>query len=65
MRLKKRLAKKFVARKTSKALDSASWMAKTQAKVVFIAVATALTHKLIQKAADKYPKLRFLEQKNL
>jgi hypothetical protein len=62
MNLKKDLSKKIFSKKSSKALNGASWMFKTEAKVVFTAVATALTHKLLQKAAHKYPKLRFLEQ---
>lgn len=64
MNFKKALKKKLFSKKPSSKLSSASWMLETQAKVVFTALATALTHKLIQKAAHKYPKLSFLEQGN-
>lgn len=62
MNFKKGLSKKIFHKKSSQTLNGASWMFKTEAKVVFTALATALTHKLLQKAAQKYPKLRFLEQ---
>jgi hypothetical protein len=64
MNLKKGLTKKLFSKKTSSKFSGASWMLKTEAKVVFTALATAVTHKLIQKAAHKYPKLSFLEQGN-
>jgi hypothetical protein len=64
MRNRKKMAKRYVARKSTQALDSASWMAKTQVKVILTALATAFAHKLIHKAAEKYPKLSFLETKD-
>ena len=46
--------------KTSKSL---SWMAKTQAKVLFTAVATGLAYTLIRKTVSKYPRLKIIESK--
>ena len=46
--------------KTSKSL---SWMAKTQAKVLFTAVASGLAYTLIHKAVSKYPRLKIIESK--
>ena len=62
MNLKKGLTTKIFPKKSSRAFNGASWMFKTEGKVIFTALATALTHKLIQKVAQKYPRLRFLEQ---
>jgi hypothetical protein len=46
--------------KTSKSL---TWMAKTQAKVLFTAVATGLAYNLIRKTVAKYPRLKVIESK--
>ena len=46
--------------KTSKSL---SWMAKTQAKVLFTAVATGLAYTLIHKTVAKYPRLKIIDSK--
>ena len=47
MRIRKYVAKRYVARKSTQALDSAGWMAKTQVEFIFTVLATALAHKLI------------------
>lgn len=54
---------KYRAKKSAK--KSASWMAKTEAKILFTAVATIATHKLLKKVAKTYPGLRFLEPKKI
>lgn len=59
MKLTKSLSKKRFSPKKSRALP---WMLKTEAKIVYTALASAFTHKLLQKTAQKYPKLKFLEQ---
>ena len=61
MYLKYKLAKKMFNKKSSRARDSANWMIKTQAQIVFATLASAITEKVIHKAAHKYPKLGFLE----
>ncbi len=55
------MIKKYLAKKAAK--KSASWMARTQAKVLFTAVATIATHKLLKKTARKFPAMSFLEPK--
>jgi hypothetical protein len=47
----------------SKTLKSLSWMAKTQAKVLFTAVATGLAYSLIHKTVSKYPRLKIIDTK--
>lgn len=54
--------KKFIAKKTAK--KSASWMAKKEAQIIFTALATIGTQKVLQKAAKKYPGLNFLKTKS-
>lgn len=54
--------KKYLAKKSAK--KSASWMAKKEAQILFTAVATIGTQKLIQQAAKKYPQLSFLKKKS-
>lgn len=57
------MLKKYFAKKAAK--KSASWMAKTEAKILFTAVATIATHKLLKKASSNFPALKFLEPKKL
>ena len=47
----------------SKTLKNLSWMAKTQAKVLFTAVATGLAYSLIHKTVSKYPSLKIINGK--
>lgn len=51
--------KKYFAKQAAK--KSASWMAKTEMKILYTAVATIATHKILQKASRKFPTLKFLE----
>ena len=57
------MLKKYLAKKAAK--KGASWLAKTEGKILFTAVATLATHKLLQKASSKYPALKFLEPKKV
>ena len=57
------LLKKFFAKQVAK--KSATWMAKTEAKILYTAVATLATHKLLQTASSKIPALKFLEPKKI
>lgn len=61
MYFKNKLANKIFNKKSSRAMNSANWMMKTQAQIVFTTLASAITEKIIHKAAHKYPKLGFLE----
>lgn len=54
--------KKIIAKKTAK--KSASWIAKKEAQILFTALATLGTQKVIQKAAKRYPSLNFLKSKS-
>lgn len=56
------MLKKYLAKKSAK--KSASWMAKKEAQIIFTALATIGTQKVIQKAAKKYPALSFLKSKS-
>lgn len=56
------MLKKYLAKKAAK--KSAGWLARKEAQIAVTAVATIATHKLIQKAAKKYPQLRFLKDKS-
>lgn len=57
------MLKKYLAKKSAK--KSATWMAKTEAKILFTAFATVATHKLLKKVAKNYPALKFLEPKKV
>lgn len=56
-----RMFKKYLAKKTAK--KGASWMAKKEAQILFTALATIGTQKVLQKASKKYPSLSFLQSK--
>jgi hypothetical protein len=55
------MLKKYFAKQAAK--KSASWMAKTEAKILYTAVATLATHKILQAASSKFPALKFLDSK--
>lgn len=55
------MIKKFLAIKAAK--KTASWMARTEAKVLFTAVATVATQKVLKKVGRTYPSLSFLAPK--
>jgi hypothetical protein len=57
------MLKKYFAKQAAK--KGASWMAKTEAKILYTAVATLATHKLLQAASAKIPALKFLEPKKV
>jgi hypothetical protein len=58
--LKKRSAKKAAR----EAKEGVSWFAKKEAQIAITALATILTQRAFQKAAKKYPALRFLKNKD-
>lgn len=53
--------KKYLAKKAAK--QGASWMVRTEMKILYTAVATIATHKLLQQVSSKVPALKFLEPK--
>lgn len=60
------MLKNYLAKKSAKksATKGATWMAKREAQVIFTALATIATQKLIQKAAKKYPMMKPLKVKS-
>ena len=62
MKFKKNLKWKKSNRKSSLVVQNAKWLLETQTKIILATVAAALTHKLIQKAPHKYPRLKFFKQ---
>ena len=55
------MLKKFIAKKAAK--KATTFALKKEAKILAGALLTIGTHKLIQKAAKKYPTLSFLKMK--
>ena len=53
--------KKYIAKKAAK--KTVSWMAKTEAKILYTTVASVATHQLLKAAAKKYPALNLLDPK--
>lgn len=53
------MLKKFLAKKASKKL--LKFAAKKEGQILMGAAATMVTHKVLQKAAEKYPALKFFK----
>jgi len=59
------MLKKFYSKKTAQeAKAGVSWFAKREAQIALTALATLVTQRAFQKAAKKYPALRFLKNKS-